>query len=59
VHLVGFIVRSIYCLSANYYKDTTVLRDKTLDTSLETTMTLPHNAVIQGKRNNVHSNRCV
>ena len=48
-----------YILTANYYKDTIVLRDKTTDTSLQNVTILLHNAMIQGKRNIVHNNRCV
>jgi len=59
MHLVGFIVRSSFCLTANYYKDTILLRDKTKETSPQNITILPHSAVIQGKRSNVRSNRCV
>jgi len=48
-----------YSLTANYYTDTIVLRDKTIDTSIENNTIQLHNAVIQSKRNNAHSNRCV
>jgi hypothetical protein len=59
VRLDEFIIRSIFFLTENYHKDTTALRGRTKDTSLENITVLPHSAVIQGKRSNVHSNLCV